>query len=133
MHNLKPDCEVTGHAMWCAQPVAECLVKEVAKPRKDSMTEVVRSGDFLSYTAEEGVRFLGEGNLLASDSFPGQDRTKLALVQKVWAAAGYPSWLLETSSVLHSFCSGFVSRSACANLTPAAVDGHMNGTNNADQ
>ena len=66
-----------------SQPVAECLVKEVAKPAKDSMTEVVRSGDFLSYTAEEGVRFLGEGNLLASDSFPGQDRTKLALVQKV--------------------------------------------------
>ena len=66
-----------------SQPVAETLVKEVAKPAKDSLTEVVRSGDFLSYTAEEGVRFLGEGNLLASDSFPGQDRTKLALVQKV--------------------------------------------------
>ena len=66
-----------------SQPVAETLVKEVAKPAKDAMTEVVRSGDFLSYTAEEGVRFLGEGNLLASDSFPGQDRTKLALVQKV--------------------------------------------------
>ena len=67
------------------QPVADTLVKEVAKPAKDAMTEVVRSGDFLSYTAEEGVRFLGEGNLLASDSFPGQDRTKLALVQKVAA------------------------------------------------
>jgi glyceraldehyde-3-phosphate dehydrogenase (NADP+) len=69
--------------MAVAQPVADTLVKEVAKPAKDAMTEVVRSGDFLSYTAEEGVRFLGEGNLLASDSFPGQDRTKLALVQKV--------------------------------------------------
>ena len=64
--------------------MAECLVKEVAKPRKDSVTEVVRSGDFLSYTAEEGVRFLGEGELLCSDSFPGQDRNKLCLAQKVW-------------------------------------------------
>ena len=45
--------------------------------------QVVRSGDFLSYTAEEGVRFLGQGELLTSDSFPGQDRNKLGLVQKV--------------------------------------------------
>lgn len=35
----------------CLQPIADTLVKEVAKPAKDSMTEVVRSGDFLSYTA----------------------------------------------------------------------------------
>jgi hypothetical protein len=33
------------------QPIADTLVKEVAKPAKDSVTEVVRSGDFLSYTA----------------------------------------------------------------------------------
>ena len=45
--------------------------------------EVVRSADLLSYTAEEGARFLGEGQLLASDSFPGQDRTKLCLASKV--------------------------------------------------
>jgi hypothetical protein len=45
--------------------------------------EVVRSADLLSYTAEEGVRFFGEGQLLASDSFPGQDRTKLCLASKV--------------------------------------------------
>jgi glyceraldehyde-3-phosphate dehydrogenase (NADP+) len=36
---------------WLAQPIADTLVKEVAKPAKDSVTEVVRSGDFLSYTA----------------------------------------------------------------------------------
>lgn len=65
--------------------MAECLVKEVAKPQKDAVTEVVRSGDFLSYTAEEGVRFLGEGELLCADSFPGQDRNKLCLAQKVRA------------------------------------------------
>ncbi|PKU71832.1 NADP-dependent glyceraldehyde-3-phosphate dehydrogenase [Dendrobium catenatum] len=42
-------------------PIAECLVKEIAKPAKDAVTEVVRSGDLISYTAEEGVRILGEG------------------------------------------------------------------------
>ena len=49
----------------------------------DALTEVIRSADLLSYTAEEGVRFFGEGKLLASDSFPGQDRTKLCLSQRV--------------------------------------------------
>ena len=59
--------------------------------------EVVRSADLLSYTAEEGVRFFGEGKLLASDSFPGQDRTKLCLASKVgvggvWVALRWVCW-----------------------------------------
>ena len=62
--------------------MADTLIKEVAKPAKDSLTEVIRSADFLSYTAEEGVRFLGEGELLCADSFPGQERNKLCLTQK---------------------------------------------------
>jgi len=58
---------------------------------------VVRSADLLSYTAEEGVRFFGEGKLLASDSFPGQDRTKLCLASKVgvggvWVALRWVCW-----------------------------------------
>ena len=67
-----------------AQPIADALVKEIAKPAKDAKTEVVRSGDFVSYTAEEGVRVLGAGKLLNSDSFPGQERSKMCLVQKVY-------------------------------------------------
>lgn len=66
-----------------ARPIAEVLVKEVAKPANDAYTEVVRSADLLSYTAEEAVRFFGEGKLLTSDSFPGQDRTKLAMASRV--------------------------------------------------
>lgn len=65
------------------EPMANALVKEIAKPAKDAKTEVVRSGDLISYTAEEGVRFLGQGKLLNSDSFPGQDRSKMCLCQKV--------------------------------------------------
>ncbi|MBA0547831.1 hypothetical protein Golob_018972 [Gossypium lobatum] len=64
-------------------PIAECLVKEIAKPAKDAVTEVVRSGDLVSYTAEEGVRILGEGKFLVSDSFPGNERTKYCLTSKV--------------------------------------------------
>ena len=66
-----------------AQPIADVLVKEVAKPAKDALTEVIRSADLLSYTAEQGSRFFGEGQVLSSDSFPGQDRTKLALTARV--------------------------------------------------
>ena len=33
---------------------------QVAKGAKDSLTEVIRSGDLIAYTAEEGVRYLGE-------------------------------------------------------------------------
>ncbi|KAK3437952.1 hypothetical protein EUGRSUZ_C02594 [Eucalyptus grandis] len=64
-------------------PIAECLVKEIAKPAKDSVTEVVRSGDLISYCAEEGVRILGQGSFLVSDSFPGNERTKYCLTSKV--------------------------------------------------
>lgn len=65
------------------QPMADCLIKEIAKPAKDSLTEVVRSADLIDYTAEEGVRSLGEGQLLTSDSFPGNGRNKLCMVSKV--------------------------------------------------
>ncbi|OAY67146.1 NADP-dependent glyceraldehyde-3-phosphate dehydrogenase, partial [Ananas comosus] len=44
---------------------------------------VVRSGDLVSYTAEEGVRVLGEGKLLLSDSFPGNERNKYCLASKI--------------------------------------------------
>jgi len=64
-------------------PIAASLVKEIAKPAKDAVTEVVRSGDLISYCAEEGVRLLGEGKFIMSDSFPGTDRTKLCLAAKI--------------------------------------------------
>ena len=63
--------------------MAAALVAEVAKPAKDAATEVVRSADLISYTAEEGVRRLGEGRMLLPDSFPGASRSKMCLESKV--------------------------------------------------
>lgn len=77
--------------------IAECLVKEIAKPAKDAVTEVVRSGDLVSYCAEEGVRILGEGKFLVSDSFPGNERTKYCLTSKV-----YPSSLYKPLFLIHN-------------------------------
>lgn len=37
----------------------------------------------MSYCAEEGVRILGEGKFLVSDSFPGNERTKYCLTSMV--------------------------------------------------
>ncbi|KAF5185057.1 Nadp-dependent glyceraldehyde-3-phosphate dehydrogenase, partial [Thalictrum thalictroides] len=60
-------------------PIAERLAKEIAKPAKDPVTEVVRSRNFVSYCAEEGFRLLGLGTLLTSDSFPRNERSKYCL------------------------------------------------------
>jgi glyceraldehyde-3-phosphate dehydrogenase (NADP+) len=64
-------------------PMADCLVKEIAKPAKDAKTEVLRSADLIDYAAEEGVRALGVGALLNADSYPGSNRDKLCMVSKV--------------------------------------------------
>jgi glyceraldehyde-3-phosphate dehydrogenase (NADP+) len=66
-----------------AEPMALALTNEVAKGAKDARVEVERSADLIEYTAEEGVRLLGEGKLLMSDSFPGNSRNKLCLASKV--------------------------------------------------
>lgn len=55
-----------------AGPMADALVVEIAKAAKDAKTEVARSADLVDYTAEEGLRSLGQGKLLNSDSFPGR-------------------------------------------------------------
>ena len=42
-----------------------------------------RSADLVEYAAEEGLRAIGQGKLLNSDSFSGAERNKLCLVSKV--------------------------------------------------
>ncbi|CAA2968525.1 NADP-dependent glyceraldehyde-3-phosphate dehydrogenase [Olea europaea subsp. europaea] len=59
------------------KPIAECLVKEIAKPAKDAVTEVVRSGDLVSYCAEEGVRILGRGFFWSQIASLGMRRTNI--------------------------------------------------------
>lgn len=61
--------------------VADILVMEIAKARKDARDEVTRSADFIRHTAEEVKRIAGEAQF--SDSFPGQRRNKLAVSYRV--------------------------------------------------
>ncbi|WP_308259094.1 aldehyde dehydrogenase family protein [Pseudonocardia sp. H11422] len=60
-----------------ADELAELLVMEVAKARKDSRDEVLRSADFIRFTAEEGKRIVGDAQF--SDAFPRQSRNKLSI------------------------------------------------------
>ncbi|MHB8293761.1 MAG: aldehyde dehydrogenase family protein [Acidimicrobiales bacterium] len=64
-----------------ADELAELLVMEIAKARKDSRDEVVRTADFVRYTAEEAKRVVGDAQF--SDAFPRQDRNKLAISYRV--------------------------------------------------
>ena len=65
------------------EPIADSLVREIAKARKDSLSECERSADLLDYCAEEGVRALSKGDFMTSDAFPGTDRTKLCMASRV--------------------------------------------------
>lgn len=66
-----------------ADAIAPVLTTEVAKQAKSARSEIVRSAELMEYCAEEAVRYLGEGSLLTSDSFPGTKRNKLCLASKV--------------------------------------------------
>eukprot|EP01018_Ginkgo_biloba_P035653 Gb_36887 [translate_table: standard] len=58
-------------------------MKEITKPTKDAVTEVVRFGNLVFYCAEDGVCILGEGKFLVYDSFPGNKRNKLCMSSKI--------------------------------------------------
>lgn len=60
-----------------AAAIATVLVQEIAKNRKDSLDEVVRSAQFVHFTAEEGRRLSGEA--LWGDTFASPNRNKTAI------------------------------------------------------
>ncbi len=63
------------------ETIADVLVKEIAKNKKSSVSEIQRTADFMHFTAEEGKRVTGES--LSSGAFPGFDTGKLSIVNRV--------------------------------------------------
>ncbi|GJD07335.1 NADP-dependent glyceraldehyde-3-phosphate dehydrogenase [Galdieria sulphuraria] len=61
--------------------IANSLMNEIAKNRKNAISEVVRTADLIEYVAEEGMRL--SGKLMYPDSFPGQKRNQLCLIHRV--------------------------------------------------
>ena len=63
------------------QPLAELIMMEVAKARKDARDEIRRTADFIRFTAEDAKRIVGES--MFSDAFPRQSRNKLSVSYRV--------------------------------------------------
>jgi len=61
--------------------IADVLMREIAKNKKSSLSEVTRTVDLIHFTAEEGKRVTGES--LSSGAFPGFHETKLSIVNRV--------------------------------------------------
>lgn len=61
--------------------IAELLVMEIAKARRESRDEVLRSADFIRFTAEEAKRVIGDSQF--SDAFPRQAKNKLSVSYRV--------------------------------------------------
>ena len=64
-----------------ADELADLLVMEISKARREARDEVVRSADFVRFTAEEAKRVVGDAQF--SDAFPKQNRNKLAISYRV--------------------------------------------------
>lgn len=60
--------------------IANVLAKEVAKPLKAALNEVVRTVDLIRYSAEEGVRTVGE--IIEGGSFEAASKSKIAMVRR---------------------------------------------------
>ena len=61
-----------------ADNLSEWLIMEVAKDKKSARTEVIRTADFIRFTADTAKNMQGEN--LQGDSFPGGKRSKIGMV-----------------------------------------------------
>lgn len=61
--------------------LSHVIMKEIAKRKTSAEEEVIRSAEYIRYTAEEGRRMTGE--TLYSDVFPGYGRNKILVGSRV--------------------------------------------------
>lgn len=64
-----------------AEEIADVLVMEIAKDKKSALSEVLRTADFLRYTADVGKSM--EGEAISGDNYPGGSRNKISFVSRV--------------------------------------------------
>lgn len=57
------------------------LVREIGKPTSEAKDEILRSADMIDYFAHEALHLTGEQ--IPSDAFPGYDKTKLSIIERV--------------------------------------------------
>ena len=64
-----------------SEEIAEIMVREIAKDRKSSVSEVVRTADFIRFTADTAKNMSGE--TIPGHTFPGYKRNKISVVNRV--------------------------------------------------
>lgn len=60
--------------------ISDIIMHEVAKDRKGSLSEVVRTADFIRFTADTAKNITGES--LPGESFPGFKKDKISIVRR---------------------------------------------------
>lgn len=58
--------------------LAEIMAMEIGKPYESSKSEIIRSAEFIRFTADAGQNI--EGETVSGDKFPGGSRNKLSIV-----------------------------------------------------
>lgn len=61
--------------------LSDLLIREVAKDKKSAKSEVLRTADFIRFTADTAKNMVGE--YIEGDGFPGFKKTKIANVKRV--------------------------------------------------
>ncbi len=64
-----------------AERLAEILTLEIAKDKKSSISEILRTADYIRFTADSAKQL--EGETIPGDSFPGTTRNKISFVTRV--------------------------------------------------
>lgn len=64
-----------------AETIADVIVMEIAKDKKSAVSEVIRTADFLRYTADVGKSM--EGEAISGENFPGGSKNKMSYVTRV--------------------------------------------------
>lgn len=62
------------------EELADLMVKEIAKDKKSSLSEVERTADFIKFTADTAKNISGES--IPGDSFPGGKTNKVSIVRR---------------------------------------------------
>ncbi len=62
------------------EPLANLMMKEIAKDKKSAHSEVLRTADFIKFTADTAKNLSGES--IPGDSFPGVKGNKVSIVKR---------------------------------------------------
>lgn len=62
------------------EDIAEIMMREIGKDKKSAESEILRSADYIKFTADTAKNLSGES--IPGDSFPGFKRNKISLVTR---------------------------------------------------